>query len=218
MVRVGDGIAVLVGHCQDFTPRVVGISRHHVSIGIQNRDDIPLQVLPERVPGIVIADRTHRTIRVVVVEQVVIPDLLVYQLSVRVTVKRGFLRIPLLAGTQARLVIRIVEIRRAFSHCRQLAPVVPAQIGYARPVQRVPDTIICDALSVDAGQLVLPHAVVIRIARVFDEIRQVQLLGCIPVLLEGDQIAAFVIEIPISPVRPGVAFTVFPIRVNIIWA
>ena len=146
-------------------------------------------------------------------------SLLVYQLSVRVTVAVGHHAARLFPDAQPRFVIPVADQARALLQRRQLAAVVPFHIADIRvPVQRVPDTIICDALSVDAGQLVLPHAVVIRIARVFDEIRQVQLLGCIPVLLEGDQIAAFVIEIPISPVRPGVAFTVFPIRVNIIWA
>ena len=91
VIGVGDGIAVLVGHRKHLTPRVVGIPRHHVSIGIQNRDDIPLQVFPERVPGIVIADRSHRPVRVVVIEQVVGPVRFMYKLPVRVTVRSSCL-------------------------------------------------------------------------------------------------------------------------------
>ena len=60
------GVAVGICHRQHLAPGVVGIPRHNITVGIQNGDDIPLQVLPERIPYPVVADGTDAAVGVVV--------------------------------------------------------------------------------------------------------------------------------------------------------
>ena len=69
MSGAGDGVAVPIGDRQDVAPGVVGIPRHHVAVGIQDGNDIPLQVFPEGVPYSVVADRTDAAISIVVIIQ-----------------------------------------------------------------------------------------------------------------------------------------------------
>ena len=60
------GVAVGIRHRQHLAPGVVGIPGHHVAAGIQDGNDIPLQVLPEGVPYPVVADGTDAAVGVVV--------------------------------------------------------------------------------------------------------------------------------------------------------
>ena len=68
MEGTGDGIAVPVGDGENLAPGIIGIPGHHVAAGIQDGNDIPLQVFPEGVPYSVVADRTDAAISIVVIE------------------------------------------------------------------------------------------------------------------------------------------------------
>ena len=60
------GVAVGIRHRQHLAPGVVGIPGHHVAAGIQDGNDIPLQVLSEGIPYPVVADGTDAAVGVVV--------------------------------------------------------------------------------------------------------------------------------------------------------
>ena len=48
-----------------FTPSVIGILRHHITISIQDCNDIPLEVLPEGIPYAVVADGADASICII---------------------------------------------------------------------------------------------------------------------------------------------------------
>ena len=105
----GDGVAVGIRHREHLAPGVVGIPRHNIGAGIQNGDDVPLQVLPESIPYSVVANGTDAAAGVVVIVQMVrsVVPRLMHQVPRRIPVIIRILRTVIFPRPQARLIIGI---------------------------------------------------------------------------------------------------------------